>query len=54
MLSKDLIDILACPKCNGDVEVTKDKVICPKCQKYYPIKDDVPIMLVDRARDLEE
>lgn len=52
MIDKDLIKILACPKCKDDVEVTANKVICRTCKKYYPIKDDVPIMLIDEAKDL--
>lgn len=52
MIDKDLIKILACPKCKGDVEVTADRVICQTCKKYYPIKNDVPVMLVDEAKDL--
>lgn len=52
MLNKDLIDVLACPKCKGDVIVTEDKVICESCKVYYPIEDDIPVMLIDRAVDL--
>jgi uncharacterized protein YbaR (Trm112 family) len=52
MIDKDLIKILACPKCKGDVEVTSDKVICRTCKKYYRIENDVPVMLVDEANDL--
>ena len=49
MLSKQLLDILCCPKCHGDLlyEQTKNTLTCKKCGTVYPIKDDIPIMLVD-------
>jgi hypothetical protein len=49
MIDKELLDILACPACKGDVEQKGDKIVCKKCQKKYPIKDGIPIMLVDEA-----
>ena len=49
MLSKELLDILCCPKCHGDLlyEPEKNTLTCKKCDKTYPIKDDIPIMLID-------
>ena len=54
-LSQDLIDILACPRCKGDVHLNerKDGLICPACKLVYPIKDDIPVMLVEEAKPLE-
>jgi uncharacterized protein YbaR (Trm112 family) len=51
MLHKDLLDILACPKCKGDLEYDKknQKLICQACRLKYAIKDDIPIMLIDEA-----
>ncbi|MDD5595951.1 MAG: Trm112 family protein [Candidatus Omnitrophica bacterium] len=49
MIDKDLLEILACPACKGDVELKGDKIVCKKCQKKYPIKDGIPIMLIDEA-----
>lgn len=51
MLDKELLDILACPKCKGDLEYDKEnqKLICHKCRLRYNIKDDIPIMLIDEA-----
>ena len=49
MIDKDLIAILACPACKGDVAEKNEKVICVKCGRKYPIKDGIPIMLVDEA-----
>jgi uncharacterized protein YbaR (Trm112 family) len=54
-ISKELLEILACPQCKGEVTLTAagDGLECPKCKLLYPIKDDIPIMLIDEARRLE-
>lgn len=51
MLSKQLLDILACPKCKGDLEYKEkdQQLICDSCRLKYNIKDDIPIMLIDEA-----
>ena len=53
-LSQDLLDILACPKCKGDLRLTdtQDGLICEACKLRYPIKDDIPIMLIDEAEKI--
>lgn len=50
-ISKELLDILACPKCKGDVQLTdkQDGLVCNACKLLYPIKDDIPVMLIDEA-----
>jgi len=50
-ISKDLLDILACPKCKGDIHLTSagDGLVCEACRLMYPIKDDIPVMLIDEA-----
>ena len=55
-ISKELLDILVCPKCKGDIYLTKagDGLICEKCKLLYEIKDDIPIMLIDEAKPLKE
>jgi uncharacterized protein YbaR (Trm112 family) len=54
-LSKELLDILVCPKCKGDIELTaaQDGLICRACKLRYPIKDDIPVMLIDEAIKLD-
>jgi uncharacterized protein YbaR (Trm112 family) len=51
MLSEKLLDILACPKCKGDLTYDRDnnKLICENCRLRYRIDDDIPIMLIDEA-----
>jgi uncharacterized protein YbaR (Trm112 family) len=53
-IDKELLDILACPKCKGDIYLTKEGngLICDKCKLKYKIKDDIPIMLIDEAIEL--
>ncbi len=50
-ISQDLLDILACPKCKGNIHLNDpgDALICDACQLMYPIRDDIPIMLIDEA-----
>jgi uncharacterized protein YbaR (Trm112 family) len=56
MINKKLLDILACPKCKGQVELTEreDGLVCKSCQLLYEIRDDIPVMLIDEAIKLEE
>ncbi|MBW1972657.1 MAG: Trm112 family protein [Deltaproteobacteria bacterium] len=55
-IDKELLEILACPKCKGDLVLTEkeDGFICYKCKLVYPIIDDIPVMLIDEAKPLEE
>ncbi len=49
MIDKELLDILACPLCKEEVKLEDDKIVCTKCGRRYPIKDDIPIMLIEEA-----
>lgn len=51
MIDKELLDILCCPACKGDVILTEEKIVCKKCGKKYPVKDGIPVMLIDEAED---
>jgi uncharacterized protein YbaR (Trm112 family) len=50
-IDKELLEILACPKCKGDVllDEAKNALICKACSLAYKIEDDIPVMLVDEA-----
>jgi len=54
-LSKELLDILACPKCHQPVELRPDgqALICARCRLSYRVEDDIPVMLIDEATPLE-
>lgn len=55
-ISKDLLDILACPKCKGDLiyKEAGNSLICDKCKLMYPVKDDIPVMLIDEAVEIKQ
>jgi uncharacterized protein YbaR (Trm112 family) len=55
MIKKELLDILACPKCKEKVILDNEGayLICERCKVRYPIEDDIPIMLIDRAEKME-
>lgn len=54
MIDKKLLDILVCPKCKGPLKLDKgnNKLICNDCKLAYPIKDDIPVMLIDEAEEI--
>lgn len=56
-LDKKLLDILACPKCKGDLDYTNTKkehsLTCQACKLKYRIEDDIPIMLIDEAEKIK-
>ena len=54
-LPPELLEILVCPKCKGDLEYRQDEseLICHACRLAYPIEDDIPIMLIDEAKPIQ-
>jgi uncharacterized protein len=50
MIDKELLEILACPACKGEVELKEEKIVCKKCKKKYPVRDGIPVMLIDEAQ----
>ena len=51
-VSKELLEILVCPLCKAPVEPVHDEagLKCVQCKRVYPIRDDIPVMLIDEAR----
>jgi uncharacterized protein YbaR (Trm112 family) len=53
MLSDDLLAILACPACDERPPVRLNEagteLVCERCGRRYPVRDDIPVMLVDEA-----
>ena len=49
MIDQELLDILICPSCRGAVELIDQKIVCRECGLKYPIRDGVPVMLIDQA-----
>ena len=54
-LSDELLSILVCPKCQGDLEYDRaaEKLICKACGLRYPVVDDIPVMLIEEAERIE-
>jgi uncharacterized protein len=55
-ISKELLDILACPACKVGVTLTPDGtgLKCDRCKRVYPIQNDIPVMLIDEAKNEED
>jgi uncharacterized protein YbaR (Trm112 family) len=54
-IDKELLEILVCPKCKGELRLnqTQDGLICERCRLLYEIREDIPIMLIDEAKNLD-
>jgi uncharacterized protein YbaR (Trm112 family) len=50
-MNQELLSILACPKCKGSLQFksSQDGLICENCRLLYPIRDGIPVMLIDEA-----
>lgn len=53
-MDKTLLTILACPSCKSSLSYQKSEqeLVCKACRLAYPIRDDIPVMLVEEAREL--
>ena len=51
MISKELLEILACPVCKESVLLESEKLVCRKCHRHYPIKDGIPVMITEAGED---
>jgi uncharacterized protein YbaR (Trm112 family) len=51
-LDPELLEILVCPRCRGDLEYSEaeQELRCPNCRLVYRIEDDIPILLIDEAK----
>lgn len=54
MLDAQLLAILVCPKCRGPLRETEEPpaLVCDACKLRYPIRDDIPILLIDEAETI--
>jgi len=55
---KEYLEVLACPKCKGDLKYIKEEgkegFVCERCKLLYPIVEDIPVMLIEEAIKLEK
>ena len=55
MISKELLEILACPKCHTKIEPREpDQLYCPNCKVLYPILDGIPVLLIEEGKPESE
>jgi uncharacterized protein YbaR (Trm112 family) len=52
-LTRELLDMLVCPKCKGPLEhrtAPREELVCHTCRLIYAVDDDIPVMLIDEAK----
>ena len=49
MIDPKLLEILACPACKTEVKLEGDRLVCVQCGRRYPIRDGIPVMLIEEA-----
>ena len=52
-LAPELLEILVCPQCKGELEhrtTPREELVCNRCRLIYAVEDDIPIMLIDEAK----
>ena len=49
MIDQELLKVLACPACRGEVECREESIVCTQCGLKFPVKDGIPVMLLDEA-----
>jgi len=49
-LDPALLEIIVCPQCHASLEATDAELVCTGCGLAYPVRDDIPVLLVDEAR----
>ena len=55
-IARELLEILACPRCKGAVQADTehDCLVCENCKLAYPVRDNIPVMLIDEAQPLSD
>ncbi|EDP74307.1 Trm112 family protein [Hydrogenivirga sp. 128-5-R1-1] len=56
MIDEKLLEIIACPKCKLDLKYDQNKniLICENCRVYYEIIDDIPVLIIEEAKPLND
>ena len=53
-LSRELLELLACPRCTGALEETGEFLLCAACGLTYPVREGIPVLLIDQAEQVGE
>ena len=56
MMDKKQIDMMACPECHANLEYLKatKELVCDACKLAFPVRDGIPVMLIEEARNIAE
>ena len=54
MIDPALLEILACPACKTQVTLEAEQLVCGQCHRRYPIRDGIPVMLIEEADHLKD
>jgi len=54
MIDPKLLEILACPACKTEVRLEQERLVCVTCGRRYPIRDGIPVMLIEEAEQPQE
>lgn len=54
MIDRTLLELLACPVCKTAVREEGDRLVCVRCGRRYPVRDGIPVMLVEEAEQPSE
>ncbi len=49
MVDPQLLELLVCPACRGEVKLEGDRIVCQSCGRRYPVRDGIPVMLIEEA-----
>ncbi|MDT0202103.1 Trm112 family protein [Nocardioides sp. AE5] len=49
-LDEKLLEIIVCPQCHGELALVSAELVCQGCGLAYPVRDNIPVLLVDEAR----
>jgi hypothetical protein len=52
-LDDELVALLACPRCKGPLERDGERLACPACRLVFPVRDRVPVLLLEEAQPAE-
>ncbi|HJV65043.1 MAG TPA: Trm112 family protein [Geomonas sp.] len=53
-IQKELLEILACPKCKGKLLEDGEAVVCEPCGLRYPVRDGIPVLIVEEAESVQQ
>ncbi len=53
-IDPELLQIIVCPACRSELDLVEAELVCRGCGLAYPIRDDIPVLLLDEARPSQD